>query len=67
MSAISIRMRNNPVSAQTPVIIVTAKDLEPHERTWLNARAQALNTKSQFTTDMFVTMLNQLLGQEHHR
>lgn len=59
------RMRNNPATANTPVVIVTAKDLEPHERAWLSARAQALNSKSQLTTDSFVTILDQILGKEH--
>lgn len=53
-------MRADPASAQTPVIVVTAKDLATHERQWLAERAYMLTTKGTFDAAVFARVVQKL-------
>ena len=61
--AVLERMREDPLLVATPVIIVTAKDLEAHERRWLAERAHLLSPKGTFAIDTFAETVHQLLGR----
>jgi CheY-like chemotaxis protein len=61
--AVLERIREDPLLVATPVIIVTAKDLEPHERQWLAERAHLLSPKGTFVIDAFAGTVHQLLGR----
>lgn len=55
------RLRANPISAQIPVIVVTAKDLEPAERAWLSQRVQLLAAKSESTAETLLAVVGQFV------
>jgi signal transduction histidine kinase/DNA-binding response OmpR family regulator len=61
--AVLERMREDPLLVATPVIIVSAKDLEAHERQWLAERAHLLSPKGTFAIDAFAGTVHQLLGR----
>jgi signal transduction histidine kinase/CheY-like chemotaxis protein len=60
--AVLERMRKDPLLVATPVIIVSAKDLEAHERQWLAERAHLLSPKGTFAIDAFAGTVHQMLG-----
>jgi signal transduction histidine kinase/DNA-binding response OmpR family regulator len=60
--AVLERIRKEPLLATIPVIIVTAKDLEAHERAWLTERAHLFSPKETFAIDIFVGTVHLLLG-----
>jgi len=58
------RLRTEPAHATIPVIVITAKELEPQERQWLLSRAQSCLQKNQLSTTQFVDYIQQVLGGE---
>jgi hypothetical protein len=46
------------------VVVITAKELEPHERQWLLSRAQSCLQKNQLSTEQFSDYIQQVLGGE---
>jgi CheY-like chemotaxis protein len=58
------RLRANSAHATIPVVVITAKELEPHERQWLLSRAQSCLQKNQLSTGQFVDYIHQVLGRE---
>jgi signal transduction histidine kinase/CheY-like chemotaxis protein len=58
------RLRADPAHAMIPVVVITAKELEPHEREWLLSRTQSCLQKNQLTAAQFVDYIHQVLGME---
>jgi len=58
------RLRAEPAYTTIPVIVMTAKELEPQERQWLLSRAQSCLQKNQLSTTQFVDYIQQVLGGE---
>ncbi|OGV70906.1 MAG: hypothetical protein A2283_22035 [Lentisphaerae bacterium RIFOXYA12_FULL_48_11] len=54
-------IKNDPATANTPVVIMTGCSLSHEETGRLQAKVSAIVDKSTFDTDRFVIMLEQLL------
>ncbi|HEY1012647.1 MAG TPA: response regulator, partial [Herpetosiphonaceae bacterium] len=54
------RLRDHPDHQHIPVIIVSAKELEAHEQSWLLNRAQGLIAKRHLSADEFVARVQQV-------
>ncbi len=56
-------LRSNEAYATIPVIIVSAKDLEPQEHTWLMGRAQGVIAKRQLSETEFLHHIQRVFKQ----
>ena len=55
-------LKNNPQTAGTPVIVVTAKTLTPEEQERLRGQIERLMQKGEFLSDEFMEEIRTLLG-----
>lgn len=56
-------LRRMPEYRDVPVVVLTAKDLNSHERTWLNERVQVSLEKNQFLYGEFGAYIQHLIGK----
>lgn len=56
-------LQNNPTWATIPVIVVTAKNLEQHERDFLQPRVSSILTKEGLTAEMVLNKLGEAMKQ----
>lgn len=55
-------LKEQPETAQIPVVVVTAKELTPRENDLLRGRIHSLLQKGQFMSDEFIEEVNSLVG-----
>jgi CheY-like chemotaxis protein len=65
--AVLERLRSDPRSAGTPVLVLTAKELTPNERDWLQARTIECVQKGQMPVDQLLDQLTRLMKPLHPR
>jgi len=56
-------LRADPLTAQTPVVVITAKDLTFEERKRLQSGVTALLQKGQFTSEEFVNTMRRVIAR----
>ncbi|NNJ13315.1 response regulator [Chloroflexales bacterium ZM16-3] len=63
--AVLEQLRADPRSAGTPVLVLTAKELTPNERDWLQARTIDCIQKGQLPVDQLLDQLTRLMKPLH--